>query len=108
VAPTQRDNVAKEVPVIERLQRALARLDDLSPEAQEDLAELIEEQTAVLPDARHEAEPRLPTGDLPDRIRAALAAIGSSRDLQDDDEFTALDRIRHESVPTPPIEYDDL
>lgn len=69
--------------MIDRLQRALEHVDDLSPEVQED------------------------SSRLPRRIRTALAAIGSARDLQDDDEFTALDRIRHESVTTPSIELDD-
>jgi hypothetical protein len=31
-------------------------------------------------------------------------AIGSARDLRDDDEFDALDRIRHESKPSPPMD----
>ncbi len=34
----------------------------------------------------------------------ALAAIGSWSDLDWDETATALDRIRHESTPTPPIE----
>jgi hypothetical protein len=34
----------------------------------------------------------------------ALAAIGSWRDLDWDETLAALDRIRHESEPTPPIE----
>ena len=38
------------------------------------------------------------------RMREALSAIGSWPALQDDDEFEALDRIRHQSRPTPPVE----
>jgi hypothetical protein len=41
--------------------------------------------------------------DVPERIRRALAAIGSASDLQYDDEFEVLKRIRHASPPTPPI-----
>ena len=91
--------------MIERLQRALEHIDELSPEAQADIAALIEEQAAG-----EVPEPLQPPADqdIPRRIRRALAAIGSARDLQDDDEFTALDRIRHESAPTPPVELDDL
>lgn len=37
-------------------------------------------------------------------LEHALAAIGSWRDLDWDETVEALDRIRHESVPTPPIE----
>ena len=36
--------------------------------------------------------------------RAALAAFGAWSDLDWDEMEAALDRIRHESVPTPPIE----
>jgi hypothetical protein len=36
--------------------------------------------------------------------QAALDAIGSWSDLDWDDVETELDRIRHESTPTPPIE----
>ena len=96
--------------MIERLQRALRHIEELSPAAQEDLAALIEEQVLPLPDALPESEapPRSSNDQLPKRIRVALAAIGSARNLQDDDEFAALERIRHESTPTPPVELDDL
>lgn len=94
--------------MIDRLQRALEHVDDLPAEVQDEIAQYIEEQTTpagneVAASALQEEAARLPR-----RIRTALAAIGSSRDLQDDDEFAALDRIRHESVPTPPIELDNL
>jgi hypothetical protein len=39
-----------------------------------------------------------------DALQAALAAIGSSSDLDWDAWADELDRIRHESKPTPPIE----
>jgi hypothetical protein len=99
-----------EISMIERLQRALEHIDELSPAAQEDLATFIEEQTLPSSDESSEdgVQPRPPDDHLPKRIRTALAAIGSARDLLDDDEFEALDRIRHESTPTPAIELDDL
>jgi hypothetical protein len=73
--------------MIQRLQRALEHIEELSPEAQEDLAEQIEEPSG---------QPMPPATELalPARNRAALAAIGPARDLRDDDEFAALDRIR--------------
>lgn len=37
-------------------------------------------------------------------LKRALAAIGSWRDLDWDETIDALDRIRHESEPTPRIE----
>jgi hypothetical protein len=37
-------------------------------------------------------------------LARALAAIGSWSDLDWDETAEALDRIRHESTPTPPIE----
>lgn len=39
-----------------------------------------------------------------DALARALAAIGSWSDLDWDETAEALDRIRHESTPTPPIE----
>ncbi len=94
--------------MIERLARALENIDELSPEAQEELAEQIEELTApldvVLP------EPALRPGEkgLPKRVLRSLAAIGIARDQQDVDEFEALDRIRHSSPPSPPPDLGDL
>ena len=37
-------------------------------------------------------------------LQAALAAIGSWSDLDWEETVAALERIRHESEPTPPIE----
>ncbi len=37
-------------------------------------------------------------------LQKALAAIGSWSDLDWEETVAALDRIRHESTPTPPIE----
>ncbi len=94
--------------MIERLARALEHIDELSPEAQEDLAEQIEELTAPL-DVEL-PEPGLLPGEerLPERVRRSLAAIGIARDQQDVDEFEALDRIRHSSPPSPPPDLGDL
>jgi hypothetical protein len=93
--------------MIERLQRALEHVEELSPEAQEDIAEQIEELALPVDNL---PEPQRPIVDssLPKSVRDALAVAGIARALQDDDEFEALDRIRHESEPTPPIELDDL
>lgn len=42
--------------------------------------------------------------DADQTLQAALAAIGSWSDLDWEATITALERIRHESEPTPPIE----
>jgi hypothetical protein len=89
--------------MIERLQRVLTHIDELSPEMQEDLAQQIEEMTESL----HDFTPRanLPADEtLSPSARAALALGGAWRDLQDDDEFAYFERIRHEVPPSPPME----
>jgi hypothetical protein len=43
----------------------------------------------------------------PDAL-AALAVIGAWNDLDWDELAEDLDRIRHESPPTPPIDLDDV
>jgi hypothetical protein len=89
--------------MIERLQRALEHVEDLSPEAQDDLAQQIEELTEPLED--FPALNDQAAGDtLPQTVRDALALAGAWSDLQGDDEFEALDRIRHESKPSPPMD----
>lgn len=92
--------------MIERLQHALEHVAELSPEAQDELAQLIEERTEPIPEAPEMPEAAGPPEEahLPKRIRDALAAIGAWRDLQDDDEFDALDRIRHANPPSPPMD----
>lgn len=70
--------------MIERLQRALEHVDELSPDEQEDIAQLIEERTESL---------GIPEGSL----------AGSMPDLPDDTEETLL-RWRRESSPTPPLD----
>ncbi len=89
--------------MIERLQRALEHIEELSPAAQEDLAQQIEEMTEPL---THLPTPSQTPGDeaLPPSVRTALALGGAWSDLQDDDEFAFFDRIRHESKPSPPME----
>lgn len=89
--------------MIERLQRALKHVEELPPEVQEQLAEQIEEWTEPL-----DEPPGSSSGggedSLPKSVLDALAVAGAWRDLQGDDEFEALDRIRHASPPTPPID----
>lgn len=41
---------------------------------------------------------------LPDSVQDALSLAGAWSDLDWDETVEALDRIRHESRPTPPIE----
>lgn len=95
--------------MIERLQRALARVEQLSPEAQNDLAQEIEELTEDLPmPSGNGTSPHISEENVSPAVRAALAVIGIARDQQDIDEFKALDRIRHESLPTPPTDLSDL
>lgn len=86
--------------MIDRLRRALDHIEELSPEAQRELAEQIEVLTAPLEDF---AARRLPQSDeqLPQSVQAALSLGGAWSDLQDDDEFAYFDRIRHEVPPSP-------
>jgi hypothetical protein len=73
--------------MIERLQRAFEHIEELSPEEQEQIAELIEQRIEPLD---------VPPGSL----------AGAWSDLPDtfDEMLDALDRIRHESTPTPPMD----
>jgi hypothetical protein len=41
-----------------------------------------------------------------DDVRRALAAIGSWSDLDGEETLAALDRIRHESEPSPPLDLE--
>jgi hypothetical protein len=94
--------------MIERLQRALEHIEELSPEMQEDLAQQIEELLPSVETGPSALPIPLSETNLPSRTQRALAAIGFARDLQYDDEFEALERIRHSSEPSPPPDYDDL
>jgi len=100
--------------ITERLRYALQNLENLSSELQDEIAEQIEEMTDPLDfqdeylrvPAVHATE-GLPTpslDELPKSVRDALALAGAWSDLQDDDEFVALDKIRHANPPTPPVE----
>jgi hypothetical protein len=44
---------------------------------------------------------------LPESVQQALSLAGAWSDLDWDETVEALDRIRHESRPTPPIEPDE-
>lgn len=92
--------------MIERLRRALEHVEELSADMQEEIAQQIEQMTEPLEEVP--APVRDIDPNLPKRVRDALAVAGIARDLQYDDEFEALDRIRHESNPTPPIDLDGL
>jgi hypothetical protein len=88
------------------LARALQHIEELPPELQEEIAIQIEEYVEPLDVPQGSLAGSMP--NLPDSVRNALAVAGAARELQDDDEFAALARICHESIPTPPIELDDL
>lgn len=45
---------------------------------------------------------------LPDSVQDALDLVGVWNDLDWDETVEALERIRHESQPTPPIEPTEL
>lgn len=51
-------------------------------------------------------EPEASAALPPDVLRRARAAIGSWSDMDWEETKKALDRIRHESEPTPPIDLD--
>src|SRR5262249_30864706 len=82
--------------MIERLARALEHIEELTPEAQEDLAEQIAELTSPLDVELDHGTPKPGQKNLPKRSRRALAVFGIARYIEDD-EFEALDRIRHSS-----------
>ncbi len=42
----------------------------------------------------------------PDAVERALAAVGTWADLDFDEPLDALERIRHQSTPSPPIDLD--
>lgn len=89
--------------MIERLQRALDHIEDLSPEAQLEVARQIEALSAPLEETP-DMEGMAVDPSLPQSVQVALALGGAWSDLQDDDEFAYFDRIRHEVAPTPPMD----
>ncbi|HUY77120.1 MAG TPA: hypothetical protein VMV29_10140 [Ktedonobacterales bacterium] len=93
--------------ITERLLQALQHIESLSPDMQDELAEQIEEMTEPLeplelsPEGQPQSEPPpLAVERLPESVRVALALGGAWSDLQVDDEFAALDRIRHATPPS--------
>lgn len=96
--------------MIERLQRALEHVDEVPPDVQEEIAALIEARVELAETETRTKWHQSDTGEpgLPRTVRDALAVMGVWRDLQNDDEFAALDRIRHENTPAPRVERDEL
>ena len=60
---------------------------------------------AVADDAGETAHASTP---LPESVREALSLAGAWSDHDWDETIDALDRIRHESPPTPPFKLQDL
>lgn len=76
--------------ITERLHRALARIEQLPPEVQDELAEQLEAWTE-------------PAQDTVPRPKKRVAGIWRDRtDLAD--MIEELERLRHEAPPTPPPE----
>ena len=93
--------------ITERLHQALQHIESLSPDMQDELAEQIEEMTEPLEvlgmdsvEQRQGGRESIAEESLPTSVRVALALGGAWSDLQGDDEFAALDRIR---CATPPF-----
>lgn len=81
--------------MIERLQQALTRIEQLPPEVQEEVAAQLEALTEPFEEILNAKTSRT-------QERRSLA--GAWRDLAWDDEAEAFDRIRHATQPSPPIE----
>lgn len=79
--------------MIERLQRTFEELEQLPSEAQEEVAAQIEALIAEKKSAGQSGHGK----------RSALDLIGAWSDLPWEQMEEALDTIRHESQPTPPI-----
>jgi hypothetical protein len=73
--------------MVDRLARAIQHVNELPEAVQEEIALHIEELLTPISE----------TNTIQD-------FAGIWQDLQGDDEFAALDRMRHEVPPTPPIE----
>ncbi|HYL42350.1 MAG TPA: hypothetical protein VEU97_03100 [Ktedonobacteraceae bacterium] len=81
--------------MIERLQQALTRIEQLPPEVQEEVAAQLEALAEPFEDILNAKTSRT-------QKRRSLA--GAWRDLAWDDEAEAFDRLRHATQPSPPIE----
>lgn len=82
--------------MIERLQHVLTRIEQLPPELQEEVAAQLEILTEPFEEISN-------TKTNSTRKRSKSLA-GAWRDLDEDDEAEAFDRMRHATQPTPPIE----
>lgn len=93
-APLSFNRPASEL-VVERGQRVVAI--PLIQDGREVVRYAVEDET-------HEPAANTP---MPESVRIALSLAGAWDDLDWDETVEALDRIRHESHPTPPIEPDE-
>lgn len=80
--------------MIERLHRTIDALEQLPPDVQEEAAARLEALISEKQSEGHGAQQK----------RSALDLLGSWSDIPWDEMEQALDRIRHESEPTPPID----
>lgn len=82
--------------MVDKLREAVERAQQQPEAVQRRIAALIEQALA-----------QSPLSDAsPDDTRESYA--GAWSDLPEDDEFETLNRLRHESAPTPPISEGDL
>ncbi len=93
--------------MIERLQRALEHIEQVSPPLQADLAQRIEDligevAVAAPSGSQPPSDPTDPSLLTQTRIQTALNLAGAWRDMPDtfDEMLDALDRLRHESPPS--------
>ncbi len=82
--------------MIERLQQVLTRIEQLPPEAQEEVAAQLEVLT--------EPFEELLNAKTNSMRKKGRSLAGAWRDLVWDEEAEAFDRMRHATLPTPPIE----
>ncbi len=80
--------------MIERLHRTIEELEQLPPDVQDEAAARLEALISESQKAQH----------VSPQTQRALDLIGSWSDIPWDEMEAALDRIRHESEPTPPID----
>lgn len=82
--------------MIERLQQVLTRIEQLPPEVQEEAAAQLEVLTEFFEET--------PDGKANKTRKKRRNLAGAWRDLAWDDEVEAFDRMRHATLPTPPLE----